>query len=569
MDKKQKKLILRYIDLLIKKRWFIILPVCISLAIGIYLAITLPRTYQATTLILVESSKVPSSVVTPIQTEDIRQKISTISEQIMSQTYLDRIMSQYNLFSGPENEKMFPEDKYRAMRKNIEIDLSRSRGGIDAFKLSYKGQEPEKVKNVANSLAKFFIDQSLEVMLGGAVGTRKFLEGELQEMKRQLERHENELSNFKEKYMGRLPEQLNSNLSSLNRLQSSLEARQDALSMAKNRLVQIENQLEETRRLRDLLLREREDRAAADELNIPEPAAEPEETIPPEVARLRELKNQYDLMLTRYTEKHPDVVRMANSIQDIEKKIQNAPPETAPRQQTQEVEPEQRIATSQGTDKSSGLPEAISNLMPERTELIRQYNDTKMEIQRYQEDIRKIKEQIETYEKRVEETPKIEAELQGIKRDYENIKGTYKSLLGRKLEAEISESMERQSKGTQFKILDYAKTPQKPISPDLKKLFLLFAAAGFAIGGGIIFLFDFMDATVRDPEEIEPVAGAGTNVIVIPKIYTTRQRLVRYANWCFSLLFMSMALGLFLGFALLTTKGLDQTMTMLRKYVNI
>jgi hypothetical protein len=129
--------------------------------------------------------------------------------------------------------------------------------------------------------------------------------------------------------------------------------------------------------------------------------------------------------------------------------------------------------------------------------------------------------------------------------------------------------MERQSKGTQFKILDYARTPQKPISPDMKKLFLLFVAAGFGIGGAIVFLFDFLDSTVRDPEEIEPIAGDETNIIVIPKIYTTREKTVRYLNWCFSLLFMSLALGLFLGFALLTTKGLDQTTSMIRQYVNI
>jgi polysaccharide chain length determinant protein (PEP-CTERM system associated) len=475
-------------------------------------------------------------------------------------------MAQYNLFSGPEHEKMFPEDKYRAMRQNIEIDLSRSRGGIDAFKLSYRGKEPEKVKNVANALAKFFIDQSLEVMLSGAVGTRRFLEGELQEMQRQLERHENELSEFKEKHMGRLPEQLNSNLSSLNRLQSSLEARQDALSEAKNRLVQIQNQLEETRRLRDLLIKERQERAAAADLKADEPEIEPAETISPEEARLQDLKEQYGVMLSRYTEKHPDVIRLANSIQELEKKIQANPPAPAG---TSVAESRPSTGALQQTGDGSELPSVIDELIPERSELISQYNETRFEIRRYQEDIRKINEQIALFEKRVEETPRIEAQLQSIRRDYENIKDTYESLLGRKLEAEISESMERQSKGTQFKILDYARTPQKPISPDMKKLFLLFAAAGFGIGGAIVFLFDFLDNTVRDPEEIEPMAGEETSLIVIPKIYTARERMVRYLNWCFSLIFMSLALGLFLGFALLTTKGLDQTKAIIRQYVNL
>jgi len=562
MDKKQKKLILRYIDLVIKKRWFLIIPVCLSLAAGIYLSITLPRTYQATTLILVESSKVPSSIVKPIQSADIRDKISTISEQIMSQTYLDRIMQQYNLFSGPEHEKMFPEDKYRAMRKNIQIDLSRSRGGIEAFKLSYKGENPEKVKNVANALAKFFIDQSLEVLLGGAVGTRKFLEGELKGIQRQLEVQENALSEFREKHMGRLPDQLSTNLNSLNRLQLALEARQDALSEARNRLVQIENQLEETRRLRDLLVKEMNDRAAA--ANELDASITSEVTLPPEVVELQKLKEQYSQMLSRYTEKHPDVVRMAARIDELEAKVQ-----TIRSERTQNAERQDIQGTAQGGEPGAGLPDVIGRLMPERTELIGQYNDTKFEIQRYQEDIRKIKDQISEYEKRVEDTPKIEARLQALTRDYSNIKGTYESLLARKLEANISESMERQSKGTRFQILDYAKTPQKPVSPDEKKLFLLFAAAGFGIGGGIIFLFGFLDGAVRDPDEIEAISGDKTEIVFIPKIYTPRQKMFRYANWSLSLVSMSIALALFLGFALLTMKGFDQTVAMLRNYVNI
>jgi uncharacterized protein involved in exopolysaccharide biosynthesis len=274
-------------------------------------------------------------------------------------------------------------------------------------------------------------------------------------------------------------------------------------------------------------------------------------------------------MLSRYTEKHPDVIRLANSIQELEKKLKNHQPKASMPVEDPAASPEQRADSDRKMEEGLKLSGLIDELIPERTELIGQYNETKFEIQRYQEDIRKITEQIEMYEKRVEETPRIEAQLQSIRRDYNNIKETYESLLKKKDDAEIAKSMERQSKGTQFKILDYARTPQKPISPDLKMLFLLFTAAGFAIGGGVIFLFDFIDGTVRDPEEIESVTGDEANVIVIPKIYTARQKLFRYVNWSFSMLFMSMALGLFLGFALLMTKGLDQTLTMLRKYVSI
>ncbi len=539
MDKKQKKLILRYIDLVIKKRWFLIIPILLSLSAGIYLSVTLPRTYQATTLILVETSKVPSSVVKPIQSADIRDKISTISEQIMSQTYLDRIMQQYNLFSGPEHEKMFPEDKYLAMRKNIEIDLSRSRGGIDAFKLSYTGKDPGKVMNVANALAKFFIDQSLEILLEGAVGTRKFLEGELQEIKQQLEHHEKALSEYREKQMGRLPNQLNSNLQTLNRLQLSLDAKQEALRDARNRLTDIEKRREEMDQLWD-----------DDSMDISN--AGTEDAFSEEETRIRELKEQYDQLLSRYTERHPDVVRLAGRITELENKFQRRQ-----RDQAQKEEAGSGMLSERPTMPSLGNP------------LREQYTAAMREMRKYRQDILDITRQIEDYERRVEETPRIESELQALTRDYNNIKTTYESLLARKLEASISESMERQSKGTRFRILDYAKIPQKPISPDARKLFLVFLAAGLGIGGGIIFLFDFFDGSVRDPERIERIGGENTEVIVVPKIYTTWEMFLIFFNRTLSVFFIAMVLGLFVGFALLTIKGLDETMAIIGNYVKV
>ncbi len=73
------------------------------------------------------------------------------------------------------------------------------------------------------------------------------------------------------------------------------------------------------------------------------------------------------------------------------------------------------------------------------------------------------------YQKRVEETPRREMELQSLNRDYANIKEVYNSLLNRKLEAELSVNMEKRQKGEQFRILDPAKLPEKPVSPDVIK----------------------------------------------------------------------------------------------------
>jgi uncharacterized protein involved in exopolysaccharide biosynthesis len=87
----------------------------------------------------------------------------------------------------------------------------------------------------------------------------------------------------------------------------------------------------------------------------------------------------------------------------------------------------------------------------------------------------------------VEETPRRELELQSLNRDYANIRDIYNSLLNRKLEAELSVNMEKRQKGEQFRILDTAKLPEKPITPDVKKYFFLSLVAGLGVAAGIIF----------------------------------------------------------------------------------
>ena len=100
-----------YINLIFKHRWLIIIPFCISLVIGIILVFVLPKIYESSTLILVESQRVPTNYVKSIVSSDIEERVSTIKEQVLSRTNLEKIIRQFRLFSEPKHEKMFMEDK--------------------------------------------------------------------------------------------------------------------------------------------------------------------------------------------------------------------------------------------------------------------------------------------------------------------------------------------------------------------------------------------------------------------------------------------------------------------------
>lgn len=519
--------IAHYINLVIRCRWFIIIPFCIAMIVGIHLAFTLPRIYKAETLILVESQRVPTDFVRSLVSTDINSRISTISQQVLSRTNLEKIINDFKLYSEPGYEKMYLEDKVENTKKRISVDVTRARRGADAFSISFKGKNPEKVMRVTNTLATFFINENLKVREAQAIGTSNFLDDQLDGMRKRLMQVEEALRVYRKEHMGELPDQLQTNLRILDRLQEQLNDRAESLRNAKNRLVDFE--------IQQPLVR-----------NLPGPAIQ-DQGDTDNVATLEELKEQLSRLEIRYTERHPDIVKLRKMIKEFELKIEREKAITA-----------EILSETESSEKDLGVDE--EEMGPIR--------ETKREIRMLLTDSSKIKDQIKFYEERVENTPKREQELLSLNRDYRNIQASYSSLLNRKLEAEIAVNMERKQKGEQFRILDSARLPEKPIEPDMKKLFVLIVAAGLGIGGGIVFLLDFFNTAFWRPEDVESYLGLSV-LAAVPVISHPKDKLKKRLNLALSLFSITVALFLFAGFTVLTQKGVDQTTEFIRKFIGI
>jgi len=478
------------IDIILRRRWYIIIPFCLSMMAGIFFALTFPKNYSAETLILLQPQSIPANYVRSIVSTDIDSRISTLSQQILSRTNLEKIIDKFKLYSGLEFEDMFMEDKIESMRERITIDISRNRRDANAFTISFIGREPEKVMKVTNALANYFIGENQRTRHAQATGTSDFIDDELIVMRKRLEAVEQALKDYRERYMGGLPEQLESNLRILDRMQEqSVESRQN-LTDAKNRLIVIENEISQGQNLQ----------LAG-------------ETGTNDTLNLDQLSAQLKQLQSRYTDQHPDIIRLKERIADLE--------------------------------KDGGLP--VRN---------RQVEDTKREIKALEEEISDIQKQIKIYEVRVEETPKREQELLSLRRDYDNINETYNSLLERKLEAELAVNLEKKQQGEQFSIIDPARMPEKPSSKEMKKIFLIFIAIGLGIGGGLVFLLERLDSSFRKPEDIESHLGLPV-LATVPAILHPREVRMKRLNQGLSIFFIIVAMTLLAGFTFVSLSGFD------------
>ncbi|MEH0022896.1 MAG: Wzz/FepE/Etk N-terminal domain-containing protein [Desulfobacter sp.] len=522
-------------EIIVRRRWLILIPLCITLTLGLAGTLTASKTYEASTLILVQQQSVPTEYVRSVVTSSINQRINTISQQILSRSNLEKIIDQFGLYE--ERPRMYLEDKIADMRKRINVKIERARHGAEAFSISFQGSDPRKVMRIANTLASFFMDENLKVREAQAIGTSEFLDSELEKTRRRLEERERKLSEYRGKYLGGLPDELETNLRTLDRLQEQLAGKNELLRESRAALSLLEPQISEARKE---VARRLEASGLAGLSDITGTVGETRE-------KLLAAEQEYDDLLTSYTEKHPDVMRAKKSIEKLKKTLA-----------------EENDTSTDGDADETKAPELP---MDESVrELIRSKNQVLSDIDKIKSDIESIEEQMALYQGRVEETPKRELELQSLKRDYNNIRDIFNSLLDRKLEAELSVNMEKKQKGEQFRILDHARLPEKPISPNVKKYFLLSLVAGLGLGGGVIFLLEFFDTTLRRDEQIEE--GLGLTILAsIPKLKGSgdkKKSKIEAAGLAAVGMYVMMIAGFFV---ILNIKGLDRTFNFIKMYI--
>ncbi|MDX9785246.1 MAG: GNVR domain-containing protein [Desulfobacterales bacterium] len=516
------------INIIVRRRWFIIIPFCLSTIVGSYLAFTMPKIYEASTLILVEPQRVPTNFVQSVVSMDISARLRTISEQVMSRTNIERIIGAYKMFTQPEHSDMFMEDKINSVRKRIEVNVKQS----STFSISFRDSDPEKVKNIANALATYFIDENLKVREAQAVGTSVFLEDELKTMRARLEDSEQRLRAYRQMHMGELPDQLTSNLSVLTRYSEQLIEKQKALREAKASLATAERQISETQRMQSSM-------PMFDDSSLADLGTE-------NSGEIGTLKEQLAQLKIRYKDRHPEVLRLQGMISKLEAEKAAEPNE---------------MKESEPVEKDIVIPQ-VDFMALQRSQL----EDSRRQIAIMEADIAVLGQKIDDYQKRVENTPKREEELLSIKRDYENVKGIYESLLKRKLEAEISVNMEKKQKGEQFRIIDPARLPEKPISPNMPRLFIMTLAAGLGLGGGLIFLIEFLNTTYRNKEDIESTLNVPV-LAAIPRILQPKDKRKQKLELGFCVASLCFSIGLFICFAVITSKGPEKIIAFVKTLI--
>ena len=473
-----------FLEIIRKRFWLLIVPLAVISALTAAITRKLPDWYRSDTMILVVPQRVPESYVRSTVTTRIEDRLQSISNQILSRTRLERIIQDFNLYAE-ERRTGIMEDIVERMR-TTEIQVQVIKG--DAFRVSYIGREPRTVMKVTERLASLFIEENLRDREVLAQGTNQFLEAQVEDARRRLMDHESKLATYRKQFSGQLPSQVEANMQAIQNTQLQIQSLVESINRDRERRLVVERQLA------DLSSNESSSSVAAP---IPVEGGTTSQQLAAARAALK-------TMSVRLKPTHPDIVTMERRIRDLEKKAEQevleAPVTTITPLNAAELARQRRV----------------SDLQNDLAQLDRQLASKATEEKR-------LRDVAAAYQQRVEIAPTREAELAELTRDYTTLQSLYSNLLSKKEESKIAANLESRQIGETFKLLDPARMPERPFSPNRSRLNLLGLLAGLGLGVLLVALLEYRDASLKTDDEVVEVLAIPV-LAVVPRMRSDRER---------------------------------------------
>jgi polysaccharide chain length determinant protein (PEP-CTERM system associated) len=462
MDDEDYKGLADYLAILKRRKWQLILPSILILIVSGTLAYKLPAIYRSVATILIEQQQIPADLVRSTVTSYAGERIQVISQRVMTTENLGKIINEYGLYTE-ERKNQGLNNLVDRLRNNIKLDMvsAEARGknstGIIAFTISFTDENPRLAQKVTNELVSLYLNENLKRRTQSALETTGFLATEANRLEEQVEQLESQLAAFKQKNINNLPEHQQLTMQMMQRSESELAQTNQQIQTLQDRKIYVKTELAKLSPTQNSL-----------GVSISD--------------RINALEEEYEHLSIRYTDKHPTLIKIKQEIEAL--KQERTPVENKPHGDQQEPRDYTQTAN------------------PIYHQLQDQLNKTEGELAGLERAKEKLVAKIKDFEQRLMQGPQVEREYRILSRDYENALAKLKEIKAKLLEAELAESLERESKGERFSLIEPPQVPQKPIKPNRMAILLLGFVFSFAGGVGHVIIRESIDQTIHGSKDV-------------------------------------------------------------------
>jgi polysaccharide chain length determinant protein (PEP-CTERM system associated) len=466
MERKPPSTIGDFVTVIQRRKYWVIVPSVLLIALGVCLVPLVPRTYQSTTTIMVTAQSIPSVYVRSSDNTQAETRLEEVNLQVMKGTGFPEIIQKFNLY--PElRKKATMAHVIAVMRKAISVDevpdASDGRGGVLAFTISYIGRTPQEARDVTAALANLYMNESTAGGRRRSQVAYAFLTSQLNVAGQRLAAQQAKIQAFRSAHAGSLPEQAQADMQTINQYQTAMQANQDALTQANQQRVYLES-----------LLNVKPNGGEGSSAPAPPPAT-------PLQIELAQKQQELRADLLKYTPEHPDVIRLKHDIAALKVEIQNAPKSSSP-------------AAMAVTPLATG-PTMNDQL---RSQLIALNADIKGRQARQTQ----LEQRIAELQGSVSGVPAVQTEFAAMNADYAEMQKNYNALLEQQQEAAMTSAMDQRDQSQQFDIAVPPYLPAQPFRPNVLLLYMATILAGLLVGLICALVVEVSDDSMHDSDEV-------------------------------------------------------------------
>jgi polysaccharide chain length determinant protein (PEP-CTERM system associated) len=451
---------------ILRRYWWI--PTFMTLAlggVGLTASMVLPKKYTSSTLVLVQPPTVPGELIKPVVTDNLYQRMASMKAQILSRSRLEMIINKFNLYSQ-ERATTHMEDLVEKLKATVTVELIQpmtgSTGQPPGFNVSVTFGDPHLAQQICQEITSMFMEQNATARVAQSSKTTQFLTEQVEEAKAKLDEQDKKLAQFKAEHPISMPDQEQANLTLLNTMNTQLDATTQAITHA-----------QQDKSLNETLLTQQEANWKATQVGEQNPETQDHE--------LTVLQDQLTALLAKYTAEHPDVIKLKAQIEDLKRRMAEAP------------EPKSPPPAAQASLRE---PPAIQQLRIK----IKQDEFAIADLTKRQA---LIQEQIRAVQGRLQASPVIEQQLKDLTRNYQTASEIYNELLKKREDSAMATDLEHEQEGENFKVLD---APSLPSSPSFPKPLIFVGGglgAGLGLSLGILYLLALSDKAMYSERDVE------------------------------------------------------------------
>jgi uncharacterized protein involved in exopolysaccharide biosynthesis len=533
--------IITYLSGVWRRRWLVLALAWLVCGAGWTTVASLPDRYQSQARIYVDVDTMLGPLMKGIAVEmNLFQQIDIMRRTLLSRPNVEKIILMTDLDLTVKNE----EGKERLVEE-LAARIHVKQQGRNLFEIAYEDTDPAMTKRVVQAVMQIFVEGNLGASRKDMETTRRFLDGQIKDYERQLVAAEQRLAAFKRKNMGMLPGEGNNYYDHMQKMRQQLSATEAKISESVMIRNEFRSQLKEVPQFLEVAGENPLAQVSANASRGPDSDL---------MMRMLEMQQVIDSLMSRYTEKHPDVLTAKRRLEALKKELateQAGPGAALDHLQNVSGPAGAEVAALDGgpavsapvaAPEAAPAPAPIKNMLPNPV-----YEQIKMQLVQQEGVIAALKNRAETGRKDVEKwssmaklVPQVEAELAQLDRDYNIVKKGYQELRQRQESAKLAHDLETKAQKVQFRVIDPPKMPLKPSGPNRPILLAAVLFAGLVVGIAFAFLLSQINTTFSSVHRLRatftlPVLGRVSAVVSRAERRTRMRELVGFAMVCFAL----------------------------------